>query len=68
MEMTISVAELFLGLWAVIATIGYYLERYNGKEFRFKTVVIMKALAEGKAKFIKDSDGDFQITATQQGE
>jgi hypothetical protein len=68
MEMTITVAELFLGAWAVIATIGYYLEKHNSREFKFKTAVIMKALAEGKAKFIKHGDGEFGIESTGTGE
>lgn len=57
MEMTISVAEMFLGAWATIATVGYYLEKHNRKEFMYKTAVILKALADGEAEFIRERDG-----------
>ena len=68
MELTISVAELFLGVWAITATIAYVLERNKGQDFKFRTAVIMKALAEGKAKFTKHADGEYEIVSTKTGE
>lgn len=68
MELTISIAELFLGVWAITATIAYYFERGRGQEFKFRTAVIMKALAEGKATFTKHPNGEYEIVATGKGE
>lgn len=68
MELTISVAELFLGVWAIVATLAYAYERNRGQDFKFRTAVIMKALAEGKAKFTKHADGEYEIVSTKTGE
>lgn len=68
MELTMTVAELFLGVWAITATIVYVFERNKGQEFKFRTAVIMKALAEGKAKFTKHANGEYEIVSTSKGE
>ena len=64
MEITITLADMFLGVWAIVATVGYYLEKHKGQEFKFRTAVIMRALAEGDAKFVHDKDG-YSIEASK---
>jgi len=58
--MEITYGELFLGVVALIFAVLYAREKHDNGFFRFKTAIIMKALAEGKAKFVRNGD-DFEI-------
>lgn len=61
MEINISVADLFLLAWAIFATVMYFKAKHDDGFFKFKTALIMKALAEGKAKFVKHANGEYEI-------
>jgi hypothetical protein len=61
MTLEFTLADLFLLTWAIFATVMYFKAKHDDGFFKFKTAVIMKALAEGKAKFVKHADGEFEI-------
>ena len=66
--MTLGLGELFLGAWAIIATVAYYLEHNKAVEFKVRTSIILEALADGKAKFVKQSNGQIGIETVAKGE
>lgn len=59
-----TTAEIFLAVWATIATVLALLFHNHIKELRFRIVAMLFSLeqiAEGKAKIEKNSDGDFRV-------
>ena len=59
-----TTAEIFLVVWATIATVLALLFHNHIKELRFRIVAMLFSLeqiAEGKAKIEKNSDGDFRV-------
>ena len=66
MELSISIANLFLLTWAIVATILYFRVKHEEGFFKFKTALLMKALAEGKAKFVQHGDGEFEIIKVEE--
>jgi hypothetical protein len=59
--MTITLTEMMLFIWGIAMTVLWLRERSDNQDFKFRTAVVMKALADGHAKFAKDSDGDMDI-------
>jgi hypothetical protein len=55
--MEITYGELFLGIVALIFLVLYVREKHEHGLFRFKSVMILKALAEGEAEIIKTAEG-----------
>lgn len=59
-----TTAEIFLALWAIVATVLAIVFHNNTKELRFKIVAILFSLdqiAEGKATIEKSSNGDVRV-------
>lgn len=59
-----TIAEMFLGLWAIVATVMAVMFHNNTKELKFKIVAILFSLdqiADGKATIEKTSDGDVRV-------
>jgi hypothetical protein len=60
MDITLTVADLFLLGWAVIATIGYLKEQGEFKHFRMMTVLTLRKLHKGEVKLVDNGDS-FEI-------
>jgi hypothetical protein len=59
--MEISYTELYL-IGVILLVCGLYArEAFLHKDTKIKTMLIFKALAEGKAKFTNVTDGGFEI-------
>lgn len=59
-----TTAEIFLALWAIVATVLAVMFHNYIKELKFRIVAMLFSLeqiAEGKAKVEKNSDGDFRV-------
>lgn len=59
-----TTAEMFLGLWAIVATVMAVMFHNNTKELKFKIVAILFSLdqiAEGKATIEKNSSGEVRV-------
>ena len=54
--MTLSVAEMFLVLWASAMTILYVMAKSNAKDFKDFTLYKLRQVAKGKAKVVDDGD------------
>ena len=50
--MDLSIAEIFLGVWAVSATYLWQREKYKFERFMQMTVVQLRKLASGKSKVL----------------
>jgi membrane-bound lytic murein transglycosylase MltF len=61
--MEISIAELFLLLWAVVATVAWRYARYNHEEFKYATVEVIKKVVAGKLEFVIVDD--FNVTVKE---
>ena len=55
--MNITLADAFLLLWATVATIAYGKVSTNMYSFKYKMGVMLKALYEGDAEFVKTDEG-----------
>ncbi len=66
--MTITLTEMMLFIWAIAMTVLWLRERSEGQEFKFKTAIVMKALADGHAKFARDADGEVSEIVPIKGE
>jgi hypothetical protein len=59
-----TTAEIFLGVWAIVATVLAVMFHNNTKELKFKIVAILFSLdqiAEGKATIEKNSSGEVRV-------
>ena len=59
-----TTAEIFLGMWAIVATVMAVLFHSNNKNLRFKIMAILFSLdqiADGKATIEKNSNGDVKV-------
>lgn len=59
-----TTAEIFLGMWAIVATVMAVMFHNNTKELKFKIVAILFSLdqiAEGKATIEKNSSGEVRV-------
>lgn len=59
-----TTAEMFLGMWAIVATVMAVMFHNNTKELKFKIVAILFSLdqiAEGKATIEKNSSGEVRV-------
>jgi len=63
--MEITYSEMFLSVVALIFAVLYVREKHEHGFFKFKTAIIMKAIAEGKAKFVRNGD-DFEIVKAEE--
>ena len=50
--MELSIAEIFLGVWAVSATVLWQRKVYRHERFMHFTVMQLKKLVDGKARII----------------
>jgi hypothetical protein len=66
--MTITLTEMLLFIWGIAMTVLWLRERGESQEFKFKTAIIMKALADGKAVFAKDVHGEVEGIVPTKGE
>jgi len=55
--MEITYSELFLSVVALIFAVLYVREKHEHGFFKFKTALIIKALADGEAEIIRTTDG-----------
>jgi len=59
-----TVAEMFLGLWAIVATVLAVMFHNNTKVLKFKILAILFSLdqiADGKATIEKNSNGEVRV-------
>ena len=61
--MEISIAELFLLAWAVVATVAWRVARHNHEEFKYATVEVVKKVVAGKLEFVIVDD--FNVTVKE---
>jgi hypothetical protein len=54
--MTLSVAEIYLMVWALFMTILYCVAKSNAKDFKKFTVYKLRQVAKGKAKVVDDGE------------
>jgi hypothetical protein len=62
--LNMTTAEIFLGVWAIVATVLAVMFHNNTKELKFKIVAILFSLdqiAEGKATIEKNSSGEVRV-------
>ena len=55
--MTVTIAELFLGVWAIVATIGYVITKNHHEGFKEMTARIFIEVSQGKVKIIETEHG-----------
>ena len=55
--MTVTIAELFLTAWAIVATIAYVITKNQYEGFREMTAMTFLEVAQGKAKIIETERG-----------
>ena len=59
-----TVAEMFLGLWAIVATVLAVMFHNNTKVLKFKILAILFSLdqiADGKATIEKNTNGEVRV-------
>jgi hypothetical protein len=59
-----TIAEMFLGLWAIVATVLAVMFHNNTKVLKFKILAILFSLdqiADGKATIEKNSNGEVRV-------
>jgi hypothetical protein len=54
--MTLSVAEMYLIVWASVMTLLYVISKHDAKNFKRFTVYKLRQVAKGKAKVVDDGD------------
>lgn len=54
--MTLSTAEVFLLVWAMLMTFLYVASRHNASRFKRFTVYKLQQVASGKAKVVDDGE------------
>jgi hypothetical protein len=55
-EMTLSVAEMYLVVWASFMTLLYFISKHDAKNFKQFTVYKLRQVAKGKAKVVDDGE------------
>lgn len=60
--MDLSMAEVFLLVWALVVTALWQMNKFKYRLFVHKTFNTVAAVADGKGKFVRISDGqvDYQ--------
>lgn len=59
--MNITIAEIFLMAWAVLMTMLWQMARYKHERFKFETIQVCKAVAEGVVEFVIVDDYNVTI-------
>ena len=54
--MTLSVAEMFLVIWASFMTLLYLISKHDAKNFKDFTVYKLRQVAKGRAQVVHDGD------------
>ena len=54
--MTLSVAEMYLVVWASFMTLLYLISKHDAKSFKQFTVYKLRQVAKGKAKVVDDGE------------
>jgi hypothetical protein len=59
--MNITIAEMFLMAWAVLMTVLWQKSRFKHEQFKFETIQVCKAVAEGVVEFVIVDDYNVTI-------
>ena len=60
MDISLTTADIFLLGWAVIATVYYFKEKDDFRNFRFMTIMTLKKLHKGEVELV-DNGETFEI-------